>query len=163
MNDPKYRFLLDEALRLFDGADGAHFNCAQSVFMPFARQAGLEEAVALRLASPMGGGIARRGEHCGASLGALLTIGLLAGRDRLEDVARGDRCIALSRRFVEEFSAAFGHSKCSELLGVNIALPEGRAEIRARRLHETQCREFVKGAVETLIAFLEEGELTWPE
>ncbi len=43
------------------------FNCSQSVFSAFASQFGLERQTALKLASPFGGGFARRGGadgHC---------------------------------------------------------------------------------------------------
>lgn len=158
-----YSALLAQAQALFDGADGAHFNCAQSVFTPFARLAGLDPALALRLATPLGGGIARRGEQCGALMGGVLVIGLLAGRERLEDVAGGDRCIALTRRLIDDFLATQGALRCQDLLGVDISRPEGRAEIKRQRLHETRCRELVKAMVLALMALIEQGELAAPE
>ena len=44
-----------------------NFNCSQAVFSAFAPQFGLERETALKLASPFGGGVARRGEVCGGS------------------------------------------------------------------------------------------------
>jgi len=56
-----------------------HYNCSQSVFSAFAEQLGMDQETALKLASPFGGGVARRGEICGAVSGALLALGLARG------------------------------------------------------------------------------------
>ena len=60
----------------------ANYSCAQSVLSAFANQFGLPVQTALKLASPFGGGIARRGETCGAVTGALLVLGLARGADQ---------------------------------------------------------------------------------
>jgi len=51
-------------------------NCAQSVFLVFASQYGIEPAIALRLSAAMGGGIGRKQEICGAFNAGNLVIGL---------------------------------------------------------------------------------------
>jgi C_GCAxxG_C_C family probable redox protein len=56
------------------------FNCAQSVLVAFAPQLGMDESQALKLASPFGGGVVRRGQICGAVTGALMVLGLAQGR-----------------------------------------------------------------------------------
>ena len=62
----------------------------------------------------MGGGVARRGETCGALIGALMALGLAAGRERMEDTPQYHRAmvpaVELSRRFQEELQAQFGFS-----------------------------------------------------
>jgi C_GCAxxG_C_C family probable redox protein len=55
------------------------FSCSQSVFAAFAPQLGLSEELALKIAAPFGGGIARTGELCGAVSGAILALGLRYG------------------------------------------------------------------------------------
>ncbi len=52
-----------------------HYNCAQSVVMPFAEKAGLDEETARRVAACFGGGM-KRGSVCGAVTGGLMALGL---------------------------------------------------------------------------------------
>ena len=69
----KSRFLLRaEALR----RDWTrHYNCAQSVLIPFAEAGGLDEETAFRLAANFGGGM-KRASVCGAITGGLMVLGL---------------------------------------------------------------------------------------
>ena len=53
-----------------------HYNCAQSVLIPFAKEAGLTEEQANALAAHFGSGM-RHGSTCGAITGALMVLGML--------------------------------------------------------------------------------------
>ena len=61
-----------------------HYNCAQSVVMPFAEAAGLSPEIARRFAANFGGGM-KRGSVCGAVTGGLMALGLF-GLDDAETV-----------------------------------------------------------------------------
>lgn len=50
--------------------------CSQSVLMTYAYLFDLEPEKAARIAAPFGGGVARRGETCGAVNGAFMVLGL---------------------------------------------------------------------------------------
>lgn len=52
-----------------------HYNCAQAVLIPFAREIGLTEEQAAKLTEHFGGGM-RHGGTCGAVSGALLVLGM---------------------------------------------------------------------------------------
>ena len=52
-----------------------HYNCAQSVFIPFAEKAGMDTDTARRIAACFGGGM-KRGSVCGAVTGGLMALGL---------------------------------------------------------------------------------------
>lgn len=52
-----------------------HYNCCQSVLLPFCAQCGISEEQAIRLGSHFGGGM-RHGGTCGAVTGALMVLGL---------------------------------------------------------------------------------------
>lgn len=56
-------------------ATDVHYNCAQSVVMPFAGAAGLDEEMARKLASNFGSGM-KRAAACGAITGGLMALGL---------------------------------------------------------------------------------------
>ena len=62
----------------------------------------------------LAGGVARRGETCGALLGALMALGLAIGRERIEDTEAYQRTMApgqdVSRRFQIELQSQFGFS-----------------------------------------------------
>ena len=87
-----------------------HYNCAQSVVMPFAAGAGLDEETAWKLAQYFGGGM-RRGSVCGAVTGALMTLGLCG----LEDPE-------IAVRFQQMIKERHGGNlDCSKLLQANAA------------------------------------------
>ena len=52
-----------------------HYNCAQSVLLPFAPDAGMSEEDAFRLAANFGGGM-QMGGTCGAFTGGMMALGL---------------------------------------------------------------------------------------
>ena len=52
-----------------------HYNCAQSVLLPFEEEAGITEEEGLRIAANLGGGM-RIAATCGAFAGAAIALGL---------------------------------------------------------------------------------------
>ncbi|MDH7568422.1 MAG: C-GCAxxG-C-C family protein [Armatimonadota bacterium] len=128
----------------------AGFNCAQSVLLPYAEEAGLSCDQAARLASALGGGMGRAGETCGAVSGAAVVIGLLLGPAHPADRAAKERCYAAARRFVHAFQQRHRGLRCRELLGVDIGTPEGRRSFHEHRMVETHCTHFVCDAVAIL-------------
>lgn len=57
-----------------------HYNCAQSVVMPFAEDAGFDEEKAMRICANFGSGL-KRGSACGAITGGLAVLGLFGIED----------------------------------------------------------------------------------
>lgn len=57
-----------------------HYNCAQSVLIPFAEAAGLDTETAFRLGANFGSGM-KRASVCGAVTGGLMALGLLGVDD----------------------------------------------------------------------------------
>ena len=80
-----------------------HFNCFQSVVVPFARELGLTEEQAYALGAHFGSGM-RHGSACGALSGALLVLGGLGCDER--------QAAQLIRRFREDHGA----TDCAALL-----------------------------------------------
>lgn len=70
---------IDKALALRASED-RHYNCAQSVLIPFAHEAGLDQETAARLTTHFGSGM-RRGSVCGAIAGGLMVLGLTGADD----------------------------------------------------------------------------------
>lgn len=70
---------LEKARALRDSQE-RHYNCAQSVLMPFAEDAGLDEETACAFAANFGSGM-KRASVCGAITGGLMALGLLGAED----------------------------------------------------------------------------------
>ena len=73
-----------------------HFNCCQSVLVPFADACGLDREAAFRMGANFGAGM-RHGSTCGAVTSALMVLGL-AGRGP-------DEATEFMRRFREKNQA----------------------------------------------------------
>ena len=89
-----------EALR---ARTDVHYNCCQSVLVPFADLCGLDKETAFRLGANFGSGM-RHGSTCGAVSGALMVLGLL-GCDEKQSTA-----------LLRDFRTRHGALDCADLL-----------------------------------------------
>jgi C_GCAxxG_C_C family probable redox protein len=128
-----------------------NFNCSQSVFSTFAIQFGLDKQVALKLASPFGGGIARRGEICGAVTGALLALGLARGADK---PAGKDEIYRLAQEFMHRFEEKHNSLLCRDLIDCDISTPEGWLKAKETGTFTTVCPLMVREATEIVQTLL---------
>jgi C_GCAxxG_C_C family probable redox protein len=125
------------------------YTCSQAVFSVFAPDYGISKDLSLRLAGPLGAGIARRQETCGAVTGALLALGLKYGKG--ENGTDEDKKIAyaVSQDFIKDFEAKFGSIVCLHLLDNNcMETPEGAAAITREDMFNTRCPKYVEYAVQ---------------
>ena len=100
----------DEIALMAEKAAGMHAtgcNCAQSVFLMFAEEGGLDKETARKLLQSFGGGLAV-GEVCGALSGAAAALGLLS-----DPVPPGD--FAAKMAFSERTKALAGALRCEAL------------------------------------------------
>ncbi len=81
-----------------------HYNCCQSVLLPFAEELGMDAETAAGIAEHFGSGM-RRGSVCGAVTGGLMALGL-AGKS-------GEQT---AQAFQEAFQTQAGALDCAELL-----------------------------------------------
>ena len=127
------------AVKLF--SDG--FACSQAILAAFCEPYGLEESLALRLASGFAGGM-KSAEVCGAISGAVMVIGLKHGH--VGSDIRESRRVAGAQ--VEEFMHAFkgqhGVLTCRDLLGCDITTPNGRQIALDNKLFVTRCVDLVR-------------------
>jgi C_GCAxxG_C_C family probable redox protein len=65
--------------------------------------------------SALAGGVARQGETCGALIGAVMAIGSVVGRERLEDVEQYRKAMEPAIRMYSEFRERTGHTLCHEI------------------------------------------------
>lgn len=125
------------------------FSCSQAVFATYARELGLDEDVALRIASGFGGGMGGTGHTCGAVTGALMVLGLKHGPDTPDRDAK-QAIYARIQRFLAEFRCRQGAVECRDLLGVDISTPEGVQRARDAGLFQQKCPPLVAAACQIL-------------
>jgi C_GCAxxG_C_C family probable redox protein len=131
-----------------------NFNCSQSVFSAFAEQFGLDRETALKLASPFGGGVARRGEVCGAVTGALLALGLARGA---QAPAGKEEIYRLSQEFMRLFEQKHNSVLCRDLIDCYLSTPAGFQTATEKQVFKTICPVLVQDAVEIVQKVLAEA------
>ena len=106
--------------------------------------------LAFKIASSLGGGLARSGNTCGAVTGALMVIGLKYRNLDYEDQENRELTYEIGRKFIEQFKKVHGTIKCKELLGYDISTLEGREKAKLDNLFDELCPKLVKDASEIL-------------
>ncbi len=114
-----------------------HYNCAQSVLLPFAEVFGMSEEDVMRIAVHFGAGM-KMGSVCGAVTGGLMALGL-AGLDSPQAAN------AFSRKIRQNHG---GLLDCKDLLKVNA---------RQGGDKKTHCDEMVYEAVRAVYELLKEN------
>jgi len=89
--------------------------CSQSVLGAIQEEFGIGNIDSFKAATVLSGGVARKGETCGAILGALLALGLVIGREKMEDFDAYQRAMTLADevrdKFMKELKTQFGFQK----------------------------------------------------
>lgn len=137
---------VDEALDCFKQS----FNCSQAIVSTYGPGFGLDRETALKASALFGGGIARSGETCGAVTGALMVIGLALGKPNAEDKEAVKQANRMANLFLERFRKRNFTVLCRELLGCEVATPEGMKFLKENNLREQLCSRFVKDSAEIL-------------
>jgi len=90
-------------------------NCAQTSFLVLKEQFNLDDGKILKALTPFPG-IALRGETCGAIIGALMALGLVFGRDSIDDMPGYVRSLPPARKFCRQFEKEQGSNMCGAIL-----------------------------------------------
>ena len=127
------------------------YNCAQSVFLAFASEFGLDDETALKLSSSFGGGMGRLREVCGAVSSMFAIAGLKKGYTSPNDDDSKTQHYELIQNLAKKFKSKYGTIICRELL----ELPEGAdSPIPSKRTEEyyqtRPCEAFVRHASEII-------------
>jgi len=126
------------------------FSCSQAVFSTFAQQFDLSVEMALKIAAPFGGGMARMGEICGAVTGAFMVIGLAYGHTTVENQDLKEETYKLVNEFVSQFKARNGSIKCRELIGYDMCTPEKLQQANESGVFDTVCPRLVEDSAEII-------------
>jgi C_GCAxxG_C_C family probable redox protein len=129
--------------------------CSQALLAAFANHYDLPRETALKLAGSFGGGMGRQGLTCGAVTGALMVLGLDAGRVDIEDDAARDRNDTLVQDFFRRFQEKYGTLDCNELTGVQMSCAEARTAGKEDGTFDRVCPGVVGFAAELVTELLE--------
>lgn len=134
------------------------YNCAQSVFLAFAKDLGIDKDTALKLSSSFGGGMGRMREVCGAVSAMFMIAGLKYGytspTDKIVKTEHYERIQELAKKFKEKHDTII----CRELLGVDAddkPIPSDRTpEYYASR----PCERLIGDAAEIIAEYIKSSE-----
>ena len=127
------------------------YNCAQAVLDAFRDETGLDQDLALKIATGLGAGMGRKQEVCGAVTGGILVLGLRHGRGTTDDHSATERTHLRTRELMDRFAAKHGSCLCRQLLqGYDLATQEGLQRAKADDIINKVCRPCVQTVVEPL-------------
>ena len=90
-------------------------NCAQTSFFVLKEQFDLDDGKILRALTPFPG-VALRGETCGAVIGSLMALGLVFGRDNIDDMPGYLRSLPPAQKFCRQFEKEHSSTMCGAIL-----------------------------------------------
>jgi len=133
------------------------FNCAQSVFANLTKKSNLDTEIALKIATPFGGGVSHTGNICGAVTGALMGLGAYFGND-IPDREIKYNNYAIGRKFIDSFTEEFGNISCPLLLGLDLSNEEESQIAHEKDLFHTKCLLYVTVATRIACEIIDEVE-----
>lgn len=123
------------------------YNCAQSVVLAYSDLFGLDNSLAASISAPLGGGMGRLREVCGAVSGMFMVAGLYYKNDVPSDMEKRKTVYAAVQNLAEKSKALNGSIICRELLGLDhksdVPTPEARTKAYYKR---RPCADYVASA-----------------
>ncbi len=107
---------MEQKLKLVDQYFGG-CNCSQTVLCIYAKEIGISEDTAYRLAESFGGGIAGTRNICGALVGAIIALGYFSSEGL--GTSSKHETYKKTRELMDAFEQLSGATVCSEILKVN--------------------------------------------
>ena len=95
--------------------DRAYEGCSRCVLEALRSHLHVGDGEALRASTALAGGVARMGETCGALLGGIMGIGLVLGREELEDIQAYRDTMEASYKVYYRFKEEVGSTICFEI------------------------------------------------
>lgn len=129
------------------------YNCAQSVFVTFCKDFGIELETGLKLSSSFGGGMGGLRQVCGAVTAMFMVAGLKNGYIDCKDIKLKSQHYKLIQDLSKQFSDKFGSIICKELLlsNANIKKDVSMPEQRTQEYYKVRpCEMFVAYAAELI-------------
>ena len=111
MSKEQLHAMLDQRVNML--MEKSH-NCAQSSYFVLSEQFGLGGDDILKALTPLPG-MAERGETCGALTGALMAMGMIYGRENLEDWEKYRSSLIPTNKFCSRFQEELGSTLCCQI------------------------------------------------
>ncbi len=92
-----------------------YHGCSRCVLLSLQEHLNLGNDLTFQASTPLAGGVALRGETCGALLGGLLAVGLVTASQNIEDEAALSNSMAAGFRYARRFEKAIGSSICRDI------------------------------------------------
>ncbi len=143
-------YVRDRVMELFGDNK---FLCAETVVQVVAEPGGKECADVVRAATGFCSGVSRTRGHCGAVTGAIMGIGLYAGR--AEPGEDHEAPYAMVQEFLDRFYNRYGGINCYDLIECDFTVPEDKARYREENLR-LECYRMAVFAAETALSILRE-------
>ena len=121
------------------------WNCAQSMMLAMEETLGLACPDVVKAATGFGGGVGNMGYTCGAFAGGVLTLGLLYGRDRLEQHEEKEFTYTVCAEWKRRFEEHHGSCNCRDILKVDLSDPETRSRYWASGDNRDRCANHTVG------------------
>ena len=123
------------------------YNCAQSVFLAYAQEFGIDKEMALKLSSSFGGGMGRLREVCGAVSSMFAIAGLKNGYTSNNDDEVKAKHYELIQKLADEFKKEHSTIICRELLDLNEKISSPIPSKRTEEYYqERPCSKFISTA-----------------
>jgi C_GCAxxG_C_C family probable redox protein len=129
------------------------FFCAESVLSAIAESQGMQSDLIPRIATGFCSGISRTGGMCGAVSGAIMGIGLAAGRNSASESI--EPSFAMIQKFICAFEKQYGSVNCRQLIGCDLNAEEGQRHFLENNLIES-CWQYTECATRLAIALIAE-------
>jgi C_GCAxxG_C_C family probable redox protein len=139
-------------------------HCAQTAFKSLAEQFGFENDAIMKALTPMPG-IGERGETCGAITGSMMALGMVYGRERLEDWETYRASLVPANKLCQRFEEIYGSTRCGDVVECefgkryNLMDPEELAEFQSAGA-TIICTDVVRTAVQIAAELILEKENT---
>ncbi|WP_373483092.1 C-GCAxxG-C-C family protein [Acetobacterium sp.] len=133
------------------------YNCAQSVYLAFCDECGMDFETAAKLSSSFGAGMGRLREVCGAVTGMFMVAGLLYGytepKDQMAKTVHYQRVQLLAKEFEDKNHTII----CRELLGLEKGKDSPIPELRTEAYYASRPCELLVGiAAEIMEKYINE-------
>lgn len=131
-----------------------HLFCAETVLTVIAESGGRDPEAVIGMATGFCSGASRTCGQCGAVSGAIMGMGLFAGRNRPDE--DHDPAYALTQEFLTRFREKCGSINCYELIGCDFATPEGSERFKEEGLLQ-ECLMYAVFAIDTALELLRQN------
>ncbi len=127
--------------------------CAESVLATIAEANGIHSDLIPKVATGFCAGMGRTSGQCGAVSGAILGLGLSAGRSTADESV--EHCFALVQDFLSRFDELFGSTNCLQLIGLDLMTEDGLKAYNDRNLF-VQCSQYTQEATSIAMRLMAE-------